>query len=202
VAPYKRGDLIFTDPDRLEAILDSGPVQLLFAGKAHPADLRGHAIITEILEMTDDPRFRGRVFFIPDYDIRVGQYLVRGCDVWLNTPRKPHEASGTSGQKAAMQGVLNLSIPDGWWPEAWDGTHGWAIESGKEPGQDQDADAHDANALYTILEDEVLPIWKDRDEYGLPNRWVERMRRSIAVCLPRFDSRRMVTDYARMYGAK
>lgn len=202
VAPYKRGDLMFTDPDRFEAILESGPCQILIAGKSHPADLRGHAIITEILEMSEDPRFRGKVTFIPDYDIRVGQYLVRGCDVWLNNPRRPHEASGTSGQKAAMQGVLNLSVPDGWWPEAYDGTNGWSIESGKDTDVPQDQDLADANALYTILEDDVLPTWKKRDEYGLPVQWVERMRRSIGVCLPRFDSRRMVAEYARMYGGR
>jgi glycogen phosphorylase len=198
-APYKRGNLLFQDLDRLEALLESGPVQIVFSGKSHPADLRGHAIITEVLDIAADPRFRGRILFIPDYDIRVGQYLVRGCDLWLNTPRKPHEASGTSGQKAALQGVLNLSILDGWWPEAWDGTNGWAIQSGRDSDVVQDQDVADAVALYHLLEDEVIPTWKERDEYGMPTRWVERMRRSIATCLPAFDSRRMVSDYARMY---
>ncbi len=195
-APYKRADLLFADADRLAAFLGDAPAQLLVAGKAHPADGRGQDILARILRWTEDPRFKGRVFFIPGYDMNLGRLLVQGCDLWLNTPRKPHEASGTSGQKAAIQGGLNVSILDGWWDEAWDGSHGWAIR-----GEDTapDADLADATALYQVLEEHVLPAWRDRDEDGLPRVWIRRLRRSIAACLPVYDSRRMLSQYLELY---
>jgi alpha-glucan phosphorylase-like protein len=199
-APYKRASLMFTDPDRLAAILDAGPCQIVVAGKAHPADLRGQSIISEIAEWAAQPRFKGRVVLLPNYNMKAGRLLVQGCDLWLNTPRRPYEASGTSGQKAALQGVLQLSILDGWWAEAWDDTHGWAIKPQSEGGVTHEQDARDAEALYTALEDQVLPAWKTRNGSGIPTTWVKRMRQSIAECLPRFDSRRMVAEYAQLYG--
>ncbi len=198
-APYKRASLVFTDPDRLARLLDEG-VQIVFGGKAHPVDMRGQSLLSEIIHWCEDPRFRGRVVFLPNYNMKAARMLTQGCDVWLNTPRRPQEASGTSGQKAGVQGVLNLSVLDGWWAEAWDGTHGWAIQPQPDLGGGTDRqDADDALALYHALEDEVLPAWQNRNGSGIPLEWVERMRQGIAACLPRYDARRMVWEYAEIY---
>ncbi|MBN1334965.1 MAG: alpha-glucan family phosphorylase [Deltaproteobacteria bacterium] len=198
-ALYKRANLIFSDPDRLVRILDEG-VQIVFGGKAHPADMRGQSLLSEIVRWCEDPRFQGRVLFLPNYNLKAARMLTQGCDLWLNNPRRPYEASGTSGQKAAIQGVLNLSILDGWWAEAWDGTHGWAIRPPDlHRPQTSEQDPEDARALYHALEDEVLPAWQNRNGSGIPLEWVERMRQSIAVCLPQYDARRMVREYAGIY---
>jgi starch phosphorylase len=196
-ATYKRAGMIFTDTDRIARLLSNTdrPVQLVFAGKAHPADRPGQAVIQEIFGRTRSPEFRGRVFILEDYDMRIGRFLVQGVDVWLNNPRRPLEASGTSGMKAAANGVVNLSVLDGWWDEGWTGDNGWAIGS-RETLQDEAAqDWADAMDLYRILEDEVVPEFYDRDATGIPVRWVDRMRRSIATTLWQFSTTRMLHEY-------
>jgi len=201
-ATYKRAGMIFTDTERLaRLLLDADrPVQLLFAGKAHPADRPGQAVIQEIFGRTRSPEFRGRVFILEDYDMRIGRFLVQGVDVWLNNPRRPLEASGTSGMKAASNGVVNLSVLDGWWDEGWTGDNGWAI-GGRDTVQDEAAqDWADAMDLYRLLESEVVPEYYDRDASGIPVRWVERMRRSIATTLWQFSTTRMLHEYTeRLY---
>ncbi len=195
-ATYKRAKLIFSDLARLSTLLcdDDTPVQLLFAGKAHPADQAGQALIQQIFALSQTPSLKGRVIFLEDYDLRVGRSLVQGADVWLNTPRRPMEASGTSGQKAAMNGALNLSILDGWWPEGFDGENGWAIEDEVKPSE-AEQDAADAETLYRLLEQEVVPAFYDRGADGLPHAWIARMKDAIATITPRFSSNRMVRDY-------
>ena len=171
-------------------------MQILFAGKAHPADHPGQELVQSIFELSQEDRFRGRVFFLEDYDMRVAAMLVQGVDVWLNTPRRPYEASGTSGQKAAMNGALNVSVLDGWWPEAYDGENGWVIGDERVYTSPEEQDREDADSLYAILENEIVPMYYDRDEQGLPRRWIARMKRSIATITPGFSSNRMVRDYA------
>jgi glycogen phosphorylase len=201
-ATYKRAGMIFTDTERLARLLSNAdrPVQLIFAGKAHPADRPGQAVIQEIFGRTRSPEFRGRVFILEDYDMRIGRFLVQGVDIWLNNPRRPLEASGTSGMKAASNGVINLSVLDGWWDEGWTGDNGWAIGN-RESLQDEAAqDWADAMDLYRILEDEAVPEYYDRDESGIPVRWVERMRRSIGADLWQFSTTRMLHEYTeRLY---
>jgi starch phosphorylase len=201
-ATYKRASMIFTDTERLARLLGNPdrPVQVVFAGKAHPADRPGQKVIQEIFGRTRAPEFRGRVFILEDYDMRIGRFLVQGVDVWLNNPRRPLEASGTSGMKAAKNGVVNLSVLDGWWDEGWDEANGWAI-GGRDQLPDEAAqDWNDAMDLYHHLEDEVVPEYYDRDEAGIPVRWVERMRKSIASTLWQFSTTRMLHEYAeRLY---
>ena len=201
-ATYKRAGMIFTDLERLARLIHDAdrPVQIVFAGKAHPADRPGQAVIQEIFGRTRSPELRGRVFIIEDYDMRVGRFLVQGVDVWLNNPRRPLEASGTSGMKAAANGVINLSVLDGWWDEGWTGDNGWAI-GGRESLPDEAAqDWADAMDLYRILETEVVPEYYDRDAAGLPRAWLERMRRSISTNLWRFSTTRMLHEYTeRLY---
>jgi glycogen phosphorylase len=202
-ATYKRATLIFRDLDRLAALLGDPdrPVQLVFSGKAHPADEGGQSLIAAIHNLSKEPRFAGRVRFIEDYDMAIGRALTRGTDVWLNTPRRPLEASGTSGQKAAMNGVLNLSVLDGWWPEAFDGRNGWAIGGDRPYDDEEKADAADADALYALLEREVVPTYYDRDADGVPVAWMRRAAAAIASVTPRFNAQRMVRDYATRYYA-
>jgi starch phosphorylase len=194
-ATYKRAKLVFTDLTRLRGLLCQAerPIQLLFAGKAHPADLPGQDLIRQIFELSQSSDLGGRVFFLEDYDMRVGRMLVQGADVWLNTPRRPMEASGTSGQKAALNGALNLSVLDGWWPEGYEGDNGWAIEGAV--GTEEEQDQADAAALYALLEGEVVPLFYERDAVGLPGTWIARMKRSIASITPRLSSHRMVREY-------
>src|SRR5690606_20742380 len=179
-ATYKRATLIFSDLDRLAALMNNPErrVQLVFAGKAHPADTEGQQLVSTIQQLSNDPRFKGRVLFVEDYDMAIGRALTRGVDVWLNNPRRPLEASGTSGQKAAMNGVLNLSILDGWWPEGFDGENGWAIGGGRNYADEERGDAADADALYALLEREVVPLYYERvpTEGGeaLPLGWLAR----------------------------
>ncbi len=198
-APYKRAGLLFADADRLERLLGDPrcPVIVIFSGKAHPADTQGIDLIQEVIRRTLEPRFAGRIFFIEDYNLAVSRLMVQGCDVWLNTPRRPFEASGTSGQKATVNGGLNLSVSDGWWCEGFDGTNGWTVGpvvSRVLPSSEQ-SDYADAESLYALLEESVIPLYRDRDEDGLPRRWLERIRCSMAGLVPRFSSHRMVRDY-------
>jgi starch phosphorylase len=193
-APYKRGALLFSDPDRLRALLDREPIQIVYAGKAHPRDLGGQDILSTVLRWSGDRAFRGRIVVLEDYDIALGRLLTSGADVWLNNPRRPHEASGTSGQKVVLNGGLNLSVLDGWWPEGYDGTNGWAIGNGEELPDEAAQDALDARSLYDILERSVVPEWAERTG-GVPTAWVRRIARSLATNAPRFTSHRMVRDY-------
>ena len=196
-ATYKRANLVFTDPHELRRLIsdEERPVQILFAGKAHPADRPGQDLIQHIFQLSQQPPFRGRVFFLENYDMRVARMLVQGVDVWLNTPRRPLEASGTSGQKAGMNGALNCSVLDGWWPEAFDGTNGWAIGRQEVLDDVGKQDIEDAHALYAVLAEEIVPTYFERDERGLPLRWLQMMGRSIATIAPLFSSDRMVRDY-------
>ncbi len=202
-ATYKRATLVFRDMGRLAALLSDPqrPVQLVFAGKAHPADGEGQALIQHIHQLSQTPDFAGKVVFVEDYDMAVGRALTRGVDVWLNNPRRPLEASGTSGQKAAMNGILNLSVLDGWWPEGFDGGNGWAIGGHRGYQDEARADEADADELYELLEQEVVPLYYQRDEDGVPRAWMERAARAIASVTPRFNAERMVKDYVRLYYA-
>ncbi len=201
-ATYKRAGLLFTDLDRLSRLLwhPDRPIQIVFAGKAHPADRPGQQVIQEIFTRSRSDRLRGRVFILEDYDMRIARYLVSGVDVWLNNPRRPLEASGTSGMKAAVNGVVNVSVLDGWWDEGWTGDNGWAI-GGRETNADEGAqDWADAQDLYRLLEEEIVPRYYDRDEQGLPSAWVDLMRRSMASALWRFSTTRMLHEYVeKMY---
>jgi len=194
-ATYKRAVLIISDLERLLALLrdTTRPVQFLFAGKAHPADRAGQDMIRRLFGLTG-AELRGRLVFIEDYDMLTGRMLVQGCDVWLNTPRRPQEASGTSGQKVPVNGGLNLSIPDGWWAEGYRGDNGWSIGEGTW-GSAEEQDARDGEALYRLLEEQVVPTFYERDEQGLPARWVAMMKASIESVLPAFSAHRMVRDY-------
>jgi starch phosphorylase len=198
-ATYKRADLIMSDLDRLCAMLNDRerPIQIIFAGKAHPADQPGKQLIKKIANLRHDSRFAGRVAFIEDYDINVCRHLVQGVDVWLNNPRRPLEASGTSGQKAVLNGGLNLSVLDGWWAEAYDGSNGFAIGRGTSHVSDEVSDRRDGLDLYRVLEEEVIPLYYDRDVDGLPRHWIQRMMNSIASLAWRFSSHRMVMDYVK-----
>ncbi len=202
-ASYKRATLVFSDLDRLAAIVSDPerPVQLVFAGKAHPADQEGQQLIAQIHNLSRDPRFYGRVLFVEDYDMAIGRALTRGVDVWLNNPRRPLEASGTSGMKAAMNGVLNLSILDGWWPEGFDGENGWAIGAGRTYLDDARSDVADADALYDLLEREVVPLYYQRDRDGVPDAWMRRAADAMATITPKFNAQRMVKEYVQRYYA-
>jgi glycogen phosphorylase len=197
-ATYKRAQLLFSDIDRLAKLLwsEDRPVQIVFAGKAHPADRPGQQVIQEIFTRTRSAQLRGRVFILEDYDMRIARFLVQGVDVWLNNPRRPLEASGTSGMKAAMNGVVNVSVLDGWWDEGWTGDNGWAI-GGRDTVADEAAqDWADAQDLYRILEDEVSTAYYDRTGSSFPRRWTETMRRSITSTIWRFSTTRMLVEYA------
>jgi glycogen phosphorylase len=195
-ATYKRAGLLFSDQDRLARLLtnDERPVQIVLAGKAHPADDGGKSLIQHIWELTRDERFGGRIVFLEDYEMTLARNLVQGVDVWLNTPRRPQEASGTSGMKAAMNGVLNVSILDGWWAEGYATTTGFAI-LGDEAPTDDEQDARDAAALFDVLERDVVPAFYERDESGLPPRWLELMRASIEDLGREYNTNRMVREY-------
>jgi starch phosphorylase len=199
-ATYKRADLILTDLDRLDKIINhpERPMQIVFAGKAHPADEPGKRLIRRIANLRFDHRFAHRITFIEDYDINVCRHLVQGVDVWLNNPRRPLEASGTSGQKAVLNGALNLSILDGWWAEAYNGANGFAISKGTSHVNEQITDTRDGQSLYEVLEKQVIPLYYDRDIDGLPRAWIKRMMNSISSLAWRFSAHRMVADYVRL----
>lgn len=194
-ATYKRATLLFTDLERLRRLLLDPwkPVQIVFAGKAHPADEHGRALIHEVYRFAKDRGFGGHIAFIEDYDMHLAKFLVQGVDLWLNNPRAPLEASGTSGQKASLNGVPNVSVIDGWWAEGYDGTNGWAIAS--SPGLDPEQDRHDAEALYGLLEQEIVPLYYDRAHDGVPHGWVRIIKNAIRTIAPTFSARRMLKDY-------
>jgi starch phosphorylase len=200
-ATYKRATLLFKDPDRLAAILNNKtcPVQIVFAGKAHPRDDAGKEYIRSIVHFAREERFHDRIVFIEDYEMSLSRCLVEGADVWLNTPRRPLEASGTSGMKAAVNGVLNLSELDGWWAEAYKPELGWAIGSGEEYNDPEYQDKVESQALYDVLEQEIVPAFYDRGKDGLPRAWIERMKVCIAELSPRFTMNRMVKEYAERF---
>ncbi|TMC66342.1 MAG: glycosyltransferase family 1 protein [Chloroflexi bacterium] len=196
-ATYKRAGMIFSDIDRLARLVWDGsrPVQIVFAGKAHPADRPGQQVIQEIFARSRSEKLRGRVFILEDYDMRIARFLVQGVDIWLNNPRRPLEASGTSGMKAATNGVVNVSVLDGWWDEGWTGDNGWAI-GGRDTNPDEAAqDWADAMDLYRLLESEIVPRYYERNAKGYPPGWVEMMRRSMATTLWRFSTTRMLQEY-------
>jgi len=195
---YKRPELIFTDADRLARILTARgrSVQFVFAGKAHPADEAGKHHLQQIVRRALDPKFGGRIGFVDDYDLHVAHFLVQGCDVWMNTPRKPLEASGTSGMKAAVNGTPHLSIGDGWWAEGFTGANGWLVDGGAN-GDDAAQDRADAEAIYALIEEQVVPTFYDRDRHGIPRAWLRIVKEAIRTVLPRFSARRMIKDYVR-----
>ncbi|MBL8086602.1 MAG: alpha-glucan family phosphorylase [Chthonomonas sp.] len=198
-APYKRASLLFRDPKRLMRILNNRdqPVQVVFAGKAHPADTEGQALIAEVYRFTQDPRFRGKVFLIEDYDMAVGRAMVQGVDLWINNPRRPLEASGTSGMKAAANGVPNASILDGWWDEACEEGNGFAVGQRADQRNLRMQDRFDGESLLATLEQHVLPRYAKRDAAGIPLDWVKIMKGSIATSLYAFSTRRMLEDYVQ-----
>lgn len=197
-APYKRADLLLSDPERLAKLLNGTPgATMIYAGKAHPADGHGQALLQKVYQTTKQPELAGRVIFIEDYSIDEARRMLAGCDVWLNTPTRPLEASGTSGMKAAMNGCLNLSVDDGWWLEGYQGDNGWLIDL---PSTSiHDPSAYDRALTMALLESEILPMYFDRNERDVPLEWVERMKASMSSIIPRFSARRMVTNYADMF---
>jgi starch phosphorylase len=196
-ATYKRGDLIFRDADRLAKLINDAdrPVQVLFAGKAHPKDHGGKELIARILQMARRPEFRRRVVFLEDYDMNIARHLIQGVDVWLNNPRRPLEASGTSGMKVCVNGGLNLSVLDGWWVEAFQGDNGWSIGRGEEYTDLTYQDDIESRSIYDLLEQEIVPAFYTRGSDGLPRQWLRRMKRSISTIVPFFNTNRMVQQY-------
>lgn len=200
-ATYKRAALIFRNPERLQRLLNNPerPVQIIFAGKAHPADEPGKALIEQLYLASRSEEYRGKIIFLENYDIDMARYLVAGTDLWLNNPIRPYEASGTSGQKAALNGQPNCSILDGWWAEAYNGKNGWAIGEEREY-YDQNTQAEaDSLSLYHLLEEEIIPTFFEHDEDGLPRRWIAFMKEAIRTCAPEFSMRRMVKEYTTRY---
>jgi starch phosphorylase len=196
-ASYKRATLLLSDPERLRKLLLAGEkaIQLVFAGKAHPADDVGKEMIRQIVQFSRDPEVRHRIVFVEDYDIAVARVMVQGSDVWLNTPRRPQEASGTSGEKALLCGALNCSILDGWWAEMFDGANGWAISSAESYPDYEDRDKAEAESLFDLLENQVVPLFYDRFEGPVPRRWVRRIRSSLQTLGPQVLASRMVKNY-------
>jgi starch phosphorylase len=197
-ATYKRANLILRDMDRILNLLNqpNHPVQIIFAGKAHPADEPGKLLIQEVYRAVKNAQNGGRLVFLEDYDMNIARYLVQGVDIWLNTPRRPNEASGTSGEKAAINGVLNFSVLDGWWREGYNGKNGWAIGDDTEFEDAEAQDRADSVSLYDTLENEIIPMYYDqRSADNLPVEWVARMKESIRTMMPQFSTRRMVKEY-------
>ena len=200
-ATYKRALLAFRDPERLMRILTDPhrPVQLVMSGKAHPKDEAGKEIIKRIVQFSKQPQLRNRLVFIEDYDMTVARLLIEGVDLWLNNPIKPHEASGTSGMKVTPNGGINMSVLDGWWPEAWDGTNGWAIGDRRIYNNQDYQDFMESESIYELLEKEVIPMFYDRGPDGLPRRWIARMKASMRTCCPVFSTHRMVREYTERF---
>jgi glycogen phosphorylase len=200
-ATYKRAPLLFTHFEKtLELFNDAKqPVQLIFAGKAHPRDDEGKKFIQRIVDLTKHPQLFGKVIFLENYDINVARYLISGADVWLNNPRRPLEASGTSGQKVSIHGGLNCSIMDGWWREAYDGTNGWSIGGDEQPASEQVQDEQDSKFLYDVIKNHIIPEFYARNSHNIPVQWIKRMRRAIATLVPQYNTHRMVSDYVKKY---
>jgi starch phosphorylase len=198
---YKRPYLILSDSERLKKIVTDPlrPVQIIFGGKSHPADYASKELLKSVYNVALDKRFQGRIVFVEDYDMNLARDLVRGVDVWLNTPRRLQEACGTSGMKASMNGVINLSVRDGWWDEAYNGLNGWAIDGSKSVNP-EDEDRVDAESLYGLLENSIVPLFYDRDRKGIPHRWIEVAKEAIKTINPVFNACRMMREYVeRMY---
>ncbi len=200
-APYKRAPLIFHDITKAYALFNTSdrPLQIIFAGKAHPRDNDGKAYLHKIIEMTHDPRFFGKVIFLENYDIDVARHLVSGCDIWLNAPRKPLEASGTSGEKVIVNCGLNASVLDGWWMEAYNRKNGWAIGDTKVSATPEEQDQSDADFLYRLMHEEILPAFYQRDHRGIPRKWIAHVRNSLRTIIPTFNTHRMLMEYADKY---
>ena len=198
-ATYKRATLLLSDPERLRRLLSDArrPVQLIFAGKAHPADEPGKLLLQRIYDATRDPRFEGRIAFLEDYELHVAHRLVQGVDLWLNLPRVPLEACGTSGMKAALNGVPQLGTADGWWAEGYTGLNGWQIPPAE--GDAEAADAADAEQLFRLLEEQVVPAYFVRDDRGIPTEWTRRMKHAMRAAAERFTARRMLQNYVLDY---
>lgn len=200
-ATYKRAPLIFTHFEKILSLFNNHdhPVQVIFAGKAHPRDDEGKKFIQKIIEFTKHPNLFGKVVFLENYDMNVARYLISGADVWLNNPRRPLEASGTSGQKIAINGGMNCSIMDGWWREAYDGSNGWSIGGDEQPADAQTQDVQDAENLYKVLSEQIIPEFYQRDAHNIPRRWIKRMRHAIATLVPQYNTHRMVAEYVQKY---
>ncbi len=201
-AAYKRPELIFHDLERLKRIVTDRwhPVQIIFAGKSHPADLPSKQLLHDVYTLATDREFQGRIAFVEDYDIHMAHYLVQGVDVWLNTPRRHYEACGTSGMKAAVNGVLHLSVRDGWWKEGYNGANGWATGDESETYEPMAEDTSDAEAIYSLLEEQIVPLYYQRDRNGVPHDWVRMIKEAINSTVPRFCARRMLKEYiGQMY---
>jgi glycogen phosphorylase len=196
-ATYKRAPLIFRDLDRLNRIINNPkrPLQIIFSGKAHPHDDAGKEYIRQIVEYSRRPQFNGKVIFLENYNLGVAKRMVSGVDVWLNTPVRPMEASGTSGEKTVLHGGLNFSVLDGWWPEAYNGDNGWSISHGETFENYDEQDRFDAENLYTVLENQIIPTFYDRNEYNIPTKWIRKIRNAIATIAPEYNTHRMVRDY-------
>lgn len=202
-APYKRATLLLHRRERLAALLNDPdrPVQILLAGKAHPQNEQGKQLMQEIWQISRDPIFQGRIVLLEGYNIALARYLVQGVDVWLNTPRRPLEASGTSGMKAAANGALNLSVSDGWWCEGYHGDNGWSFGDAHDAMDAEQQDAADAEELFRLLEDEVVPAFYERGDDGVPLRWTAMMKAAVAAVIPEFSTARMVDEYAGRFYA-
>ncbi|HUI88001.1 MAG TPA: alpha-glucan family phosphorylase [Anaerolineales bacterium] len=200
-ATYKRAGLVLSDVDRLLKIINrpNMPVQIIFAGKAHPADEAGKQLIQQVYRQVKRAETSGRLVFLEDYDMNLARYLVQGVDVWMNTPRRPMEASGTSGMKAALNGVLNFSVLDGWWREAFNGHNGWAIGADRDMDAPDSRDHEDAQSLYNTLENEVIPLFYDRDPKEISHEWIGRIKDSMKTVIPHFSTRRMVKEYVERF---
>ena len=201
-AAYKRPELILRDAERLKRIITDqrSPVQIVFAGKSHPADLPSKNLLQQVYTMAADQGFQGRIAFVEDYDMHIAHYLTQGVDIWLNNPRRLHEASGTSGMKAALNGVPQLSVRDGWWYEGYNGTNGWVIGDDAKAASEEEEDSADAESLYRLLEEEVVPLYYDRDRKGVPLGWIAVAKEAMRSVAPLFNTRRMLKEYIeRMY---
>ncbi len=200
-ATYKRAPLVFTDINRIIKLVKDPlrPIQFIFAGKAHPLDDAGKRYIQQIIHLGKYSDLRAHLVFIENYDVHVARQMVSGCDVWLNNPRRPLEASGTSGQKICCNGGLNFSILDGWYREGYDGTNGFAIGDDSHPESVEDQDRRDCENLYRVLTEQIIPTFYDRDALGIPRRWIGMIRRAMATLVPQFNTWRMVQQYTRRY---
>jgi starch phosphorylase len=200
-ATYKRAPLIFQQFDNIVKLAHDKqrPVQFVFAGKAHPRDDEGKRYIQHIIHLSKYSELKGHLVFIENYDVHVARQMVSGCDVWLNNPRRPLEASGTSGMKAGPHGCLNLSILDGWWREAYDGTNGFSIGEDSHPESVEEQDRVDSENLYRVLTEEVIPMFYNRDAHGLPRQWIQRIRRAMVTLVPKYNTWRMVQEYTQRY---
>jgi len=201
-AEYKRPHLILSDPERLKKIVTNPlrPVQIIFAGKSHPADYQSKELLKYVYQSVMDRGFQGRIAFVEDYDMSLARELVRGADVWLNNPRRLQEACGTSGMKASMNGVINLSVRDGWWDEAYNGYNGWSI-NGFQGGNAAEEDRNDSEALYHLLENRIVPLYYERDRKGIPHQWIKIAKEAIRTISPTYNACRMMKEYTdRLYG--